>query len=377
MKKSRAKIAIVSDAIYPYNKGGKEKRIFEISTRLAKRGFDVHVYTMKWWETPELQRIENNVTLHAISPLYPLYSGERRSIAQAIKFSLHSFKLLKENFDVLEVDHMPHLILFPTKIVTIIKRKKLFVTWNEVWGKHYWVKYLGYIGYIAYLIERITLLLPDKFISISEHTTNKIKYFNPSAHIRTVPNGIDYEEIHKVKPAKKHYNVIFAGRFLKHKNVHMILKAIELCKKKLPNISCLLIGNGPELDQLNKQVQLLQLTNNVTFTDFFNDHKELYAHIKNAEMFVFPSEREGFGIVVIEANACGIPVITVNVKDNAAKDLIKEGVNGSVVKLSEKDISEKIHYYLTHKSNKDIISNMTKTYDWEKITDRIVEVYTT
>src|SRR5688572_4712282 len=97
-------IAIVSDAIYPYNKGGKEKRIFEISTRLAKAGHEVHIYCMKWWGADrrlsppasaarqgrnaqpinDNHRMENGVHLHAISPLYPLYSGQRRSIKQAL-----------------------------------------------------------------------------------------------------------------------------------------------------------------------------------------------------------------------------------------------------------------------------------------------------
>src|SRR5260221_6272725 len=88
MKNKDIKIAIVSDAIYPYNKGGKEKRIFEISTRLAKLGYDVHIYCMKWWSDKEDEKVENNVHLHAISKLYPLYSGQRRSITQAFFFAM-------------------------------------------------------------------------------------------------------------------------------------------------------------------------------------------------------------------------------------------------------------------------------------------------
>ena len=164
------KIAIVSDAIYPYNKGGKEKRIFEISTRLANAGNEVHIFTMKWWKEKTNHKIENNVNLHAISPLYPLYSGKRRSIKQATYFALSCFRLLREKFDIIEADHMPHLVLFSLKIVTLLKRKKLYATWNEVWGKSYWVEYLGHLGAIAYIIEWISARLPDKIIAVSEHT---------------------------------------------------------------------------------------------------------------------------------------------------------------------------------------------------------------
>ena len=127
----KLKIAFISDAVYPYNKGGKEKRLFEISTRLAST-HDVTIYCMKWWKDKETTRIENGVTLHAISPLYPLYSGERRAIKEAVLFSLHCFKLLREDFDILDADHMPHLVLFPLKIVCLIKRKMFYVTWHEV-----------------------------------------------------------------------------------------------------------------------------------------------------------------------------------------------------------------------------------------------------
>ena len=124
------KIAFVSDAIYPYNKGGKEKRIYEISTRLAKRGHNVHVYCMKWWKEKETHRIENGVHLHAISRYYPLYSGKRRSIKEAVMFAFACFKLIREDFDVIDVDHMPYFVLFSTKVVCIIKITKLISSWN-------------------------------------------------------------------------------------------------------------------------------------------------------------------------------------------------------------------------------------------------------
>src|SRR4030066_314621 len=47
------KIAFISDSIFPYNEGGKEKRIFEVTTRLAKKGHDIHIYCMKWGEGPK------------------------------------------------------------------------------------------------------------------------------------------------------------------------------------------------------------------------------------------------------------------------------------------------------------------------------------
>ncbi len=129
------RIAFVSDAIYPYNKGGKEKRLYDISTRLAKLGHDVHIYCMKWWDTKENDRVEHGVHLHAISPLLDLYTGKRRSIRQGLLFGISCLKLIKENWDIIDVDHMPFFPVIFTKVVCVLKRKKMIASWHEVWGK--------------------------------------------------------------------------------------------------------------------------------------------------------------------------------------------------------------------------------------------------
>ncbi|MHB9128730.1 MAG: glycosyltransferase, partial [Candidatus Humimicrobiaceae bacterium] len=139
------RIAFISDAIYPYNEGGKEKRIFEVTTRLACKGYDIHVYCMKWWEGLNNKK-ENGVYLHAISKKYSLYSGKRRSMIQALIFGLACLKLIKEDFDIAEVDHIPFFPLFSLKIICFLKKKKIIATWHEAWGKDYWQEYLGWRG---------------------------------------------------------------------------------------------------------------------------------------------------------------------------------------------------------------------------------------
>jgi len=64
--------------------------------------------------------------------------------------------------------------------------------------------------------------------------------------------------------------------------------------------------------------------------------------MKSSKVFVLPSTREGFGIVALEANACGLPVVTVNHGRNAACDFINNGENGFICELSAEYIAEKI-----------------------------------
>jgi glycosyltransferase involved in cell wall biosynthesis len=367
-------IAFVSDAIYPYNKGGKEQRLYAISTRLAKRGHNVHIYCMKWWKGKNT-RIENGVTLHAISKLYPLYSGKRRSIKQAVLFGLSCLKLAKADFDVIDVDHMPHLVLFPLKLVSVLKRKKLIVTWNEVWGRRYWIEYMGILGNAAYIIERLSVLAPDQIISISQHTTTKLTTtLSSNKEIVTIPMGIDYEAIQRVQPSKERSDIIFAGRLLSHKHVDILIKSVSVLQTEFPNIACYIVGEGPEKNNLVRLVKGLNLEPNITFFDFLDDHNALYALIKSSRVFVLPSTREGFGIVVLEANACGIPVITTNHKDNAANYLVN-GTNGLVVELDETDIASAINRLLQDKTNAEDMITFARQYDWENIYKLVEELY--
>lgn len=372
------KIAFVSDAIYPYNEGGKEKRLFEVTKRLAKKGHDIHLYCMKWWEGSRDRR-ENGVKLHAICKKYPLYAGKRRSMIQALMFGLACLKLVKEDFDITEVDHIPFFPLFFLKPICILKRKKIIATWHEVWGKDYWLEYLGWRGIFGYLAEKLSVFKPDEIISVSGCTTKKLKdNLRSRKKIYTIPNGNDFEKIQKIKPAARKFDIIFAGRLLSHKNVDILIKSIHLIKEKKQEIKCLIIGEGPEKKNLETMAKKLNLEKNIEFSDFLETYNDVYARMKSSKVFVLPSTREGFGIVVIEANACGIPVITVSHKDNAAENLIEEGKNGFICYLKEEKIADKIIRVLKNSlagKMKKSCMDFAKKYDWNEIVDKIEEVY--
>src|SRR3989344_3620322 len=262
------RIALVSDSIYPYNKGGKEIRSYELAKKLSENKYKVDFYTMKFWKGKNSIK-KYGFNLHGISKEYPLYINQRRSIKQGILFGLSAFKLLRKNFDVLDADHMVYFHIWPCKLACLIKRKKLIVTWHEVWGKEYWKEYLGWKGIFGYWMEKLSSKLPNKIIAVSEQT---------------------------------------------------------------------------------------------------KENSEVLSLMKSSKLFVLPSTREGFGITVIEANACGIPVITTKHKDNASRFLIDEGNNGYTTDLNEYDLSNKIEKSL-EKANKSgwNTKQYVKKYDWNNI----------
>src|SRR5665213_321169 len=102
----RVSVAVVTDAIYPYHRGGKEIRYYEMLPRIRET-LDVRVYTMHWWDEKSKTRWEHGVEYEAICRLFALYNDVRRSMLEAIAFALACLRLVGRRFDVVEADHMP------------------------------------------------------------------------------------------------------------------------------------------------------------------------------------------------------------------------------------------------------------------------------
>ena len=377
--KKKPKLALVYDAVYPYIKGGAEKRFYEVAKRLSKN-YEIHLYGMKLWKGEEVIQ-KNGIYYHGICENISLYTEDKkRSISQAVRFGKSSFKLIKEDFDIMDCCGFPYFSLFPAKLACLIKRKPLITTWHEVWGKKYWKEYLGWKGIFGYWIEKLASKLPNKIIAVSEHTLKRLQEILnvKKEKIKVIPNGIEFEKIQSVKLSKEKSDIIFAGRLLKNKNVDLLIKSIGRTIKdsKNKNIKCIIIGDGPERENLKKLVKQLNLEKNIIFKGFIEKSEDVLSLIKSSKVFVLPSTREGFGIVVIEANALGTPVIVINHPENASKDLIEKGKNGFVCEFSEKDLSKKMKVLIddSYKMKMNCIES-AKKYNWENIIKKFVEVY--
>jgi glycosyltransferase involved in cell wall biosynthesis len=369
------RVALVSDTVPPFHKGGKEKRIERLTVALRRRGYEIDIYTMQWWP-PDSQYRHNGIAYHALSKLYPLYAGERRSIREGLLFSLACFKLVFRDFDVIEADHMPYFPLFSLKIVALLRRKPLYGTWHEVVGQAGWRQYLGYpAGRAAYLIERLSVRLPNKIVAASDHTAEQLRrVLGYRGSLTVVANGIDYERIRAIAPASATSDICYVGRLVAHKNVDLLIKAVARLAADQPKVRCLIIGGGPEFEHLQALIKRLGVARNVTMTGLLEDSREVYAHLKASRLFVSPSSREGFGITVLEAYACGLPVITIKHPDNAAQYLIRPGA-GAICAPTAAALSKTMRRLLREPS-KDIAALVNApALDWQAQLDKLDEVY--
>ncbi len=223
----RMKIAIIYDVIYPFVKGGVEKRVWELAVRLSRRGHDVHLFGMKFWDGKDIINREG-VTLHGVCPAHNLYTHGRRTIGEAVYFGIKLIcPLAKEKFDIIDCQQFPYLSCISAKVVAVIKKTPFIITWHEVWGD-YWYTYLGNIGFLGKCIEQLVSRLTPHVVAVSRSTARNLTISGIRRPIRIIPNGIDLPRINATPPSDEPSDIIFVGRLIKEKHVDVLIQAFGL-----------------------------------------------------------------------------------------------------------------------------------------------------
>ncbi|HET9848893.1 MAG TPA: glycosyltransferase family 4 protein, partial [Candidatus Dormibacteraeota bacterium] len=371
------KVAILSDAISPFHQGGKETLHFERTTRLAGRGHEVRIFTMHWWQGREREVIRDGVHLYAIGPRIPLYTRKgRRSIWQSVVFGLSTIRLIwAPAFDVLDVDQFPFSQFFVARLVCSIRRKPMTATWHEVWDPTYWKHYMGWLGRIGVWLQRSALRRADLVFANSALTASRLTSWMGVDQSRVLvlpPAGI--ESLRLPTPTagvSRTIDCIFIGRLLSHKHVDVLVRALAT----LPGVSGLIIGNGPERDRLQALAGEFGIADRLRF-ETTSSHDAVIDRLRAARLFVSASTREGFGISVFEANACGVPALVVRHPDNSALEMVRDGKNGLVCDLDAEAIAERIGAYLADPAMQVRMSRAAEkaaaAYSWESHVSRMV-----
>jgi glycosyltransferase involved in cell wall biosynthesis len=164
--------------------------------------------------------------------------------------------------------------------------------------------------------------------------------------IKIIPTGVD------LSLAKENYSspirprwdipegapvVAFAGRIAKEKNLELLLNAFSLTMQKLPDAHLLLIGGGPWADHIQALTREMNLSSHVHLSGFL-PRQEVYQALNHVQVFVFPSLTDTQGIVVLEAMACGLPVVAA--KSGAVAEILRNGEEGLVVEPNPEAFAE-------------------------------------
>ena len=172
--------------------------------------------------------------------------------------------------------------------------------------------------------------------------------------------------------------LLFVGRTIGTKNEVALLKALPAILKSCPDTNLTIIGDGYWHDTLKQVAKKLGIEQYVTFLRHV-PHKEIVTYYKNANVFVFPSFSEGLPKVVLEAMACGLPVVASNVDGN--NELVIDGYNGYLIDpYNIDDMVEKVVHLLKNKelaikmgqNGRDIV---LKSFTWDNIAKLCNEYY--
>lgn len=363
------RVAIVYDAVFPYVKGGAERRYYELALRLAARGHDVHWYGMHYWDGPAEER-RDGVSYHGVCRPLPLYTESgRRSILQALVFGLACLKLLRRRHDVIDCCGFPFFSLFSARLAVALRGGMLVSTWHEVWGAAYWKAYLGRLGVAGAAVERLAARIPHLIVAVSKATAERLAGdLRRGGTVRTLPNGVDAAHIEGIAGSHQSYDIAYAGRLCDFKHLELLVEALPAVLARRPSATCLIIGDGPHRQTLEKYTAEAGVADAVTFAGFVEDQSNFYGMLKACRVFALPSRREGFGIVVLEANAAGLPVVVVDHPDNHARDLIGDS-NGEVVVPDAAALAEAILRLLGEEPGlrAEACREVARRHDWDSI----------
>lgn len=365
------KIAFVYDALYPAIKGGVEKRLYELGRRLAEK-HEVHWYTFDWFGRGNFEL--DGMTIHSLGKPVDLYRGNVRDPFEALTFSFRILKKMRGSYDVVDCQEFPYLHAYPLRF-KFPNIPGFVITWHEYWGE-YWREYLPIGSYFGKLAENGLLNLTENHVVVSKHTLRRLLRVK-RRKFELVPNGIDFDLIQSIPPHPElGYDAIFVGRLIQHKNVDFLLRTLRVLVDYVPDFTLGVIGDGPQRKYLEELAKKLGIERSVEFLGFMPSFGEVISIIKSSKVLAFPSTREGFGIVVLEANAAGVPVVTVDAPLNASQDLILEGKNGYVSSLDVTDFVEKL--LLTWERSSRMRSSslsLAREYDWDVISRKLEQYY--
>jgi glycosyltransferase involved in cell wall biosynthesis len=327
------RVCLAFDCLYPHSVGGGERWYRALADGLAARGHDVTYLTLRQWD-PAMGPGVPGVDVVAVAGDLPLYSDGRRSIGAQLRFALGVARHLAQHgsrYDVVQTPAL-HLALLGVLAVRSVRRFALVVDWFEVWRRDYWLEYLGPVaGRLGWYGQRVMGRSRHAALCFSRLHTERLSALGYDGEI-TLLEGLRDVEAEPPMPARP--VVVFLGRHIPEKRVTAVVPAVALARERLPDLRAVFFGDGPERGRILTQIRELRLEEAVDAPGFAAG-EQVHDELRTALCLLFPSTREGYGIVVVEASAVGTPTVVVAGPDNAAAELVEDGANGVVASSAE------------------------------------------
>jgi len=242
-------------------------------------------------------------------------------------------------------------------------------------GHIFYGYYSGRISRVFVYLEILAAHCCDRILNLTERGMNdhiRERIAKPEKFIVS-SCGIELDRFYRTPLQKRSSDeivVCWAGRAVLVKNLPMFIKAAGILQEKRVPVRCVIAGDGETLKECRKLASDLQLCN-IQFLGFRQDLPEIFAA---SNLFILTSLNEGFGRVIIEAMASGLPVIATCV--GGVPEIIYEGINGFLIPSDdEKQLADAIEKLVINESlRKQIGSNNKKVAEYYSLTNYINRV---
>ena len=324
------RVCLVYDCLYPFTIGGAERWYRNLAEGLAAGGHEVTFLTRRQWERGSEPVIEG-VRVVAVSPRMSLYRRGRRRTLPPLLFGLGVLAHLVRRgrrYDIVHTASFPYFPLLAAGVARRRARFRLLVDWHEVWTHDYWREYLGRVGgSIGWRIQRACLRVPQQAFCFSRLHERRLGALGLNGELTRLEG--QYLGGAGTAPRAARMVAVFAGRHIPEKRVPALVPALAEARRQIPALRGEIYGDGPDRTKVLRAIAELGLDGAVEAPGFV-DAALLEDALASALCLVLPSRREGYGLVVVEAAARGVPVVVVADPDNAAVELVEEGVNGAI-----------------------------------------------
>lgn len=302
------------------------------------------------------------------------------SVASRLQFMISSlFKASKEKADIIEGSN--YICLIPAFFAARLSGAKAVAWYADVYDRS-WFEHLSLpVASLGFILEKIGLSLRwDHVIAMSQTTKDKlIARGIPSESISIVYGGVDIDLLTSF-PGDSKFNkptIITTARLVSYKRIQDLIHSFKLVKQTISEAQLQIVGDGPERKKLEELVVQLSLTESVTFTGALS-HEEVLRLMKKCHVFSLPSEVEGFGLVSIEAAACGLPYVSTNIP--ATREITHKGSGGYLYppgdyKQSARHMIKLLSNPSLFASKKDAAVRMAQEYDLKRIHAQTEHVY--
>lgn len=383
------RVAMFSWEFPPKSVGGLAQHVFDLTRALIDQGVEIHLFTLGEPGLPEYERV-NGVFVYRVIP-YNVSSPDFTTWVSQLNVAMleKAIPVFSESNDFQVLHAHDWLVAYAVRALKHAYRIPMIATIHATeYGRNYGLhnntqRHISDVEWwLCYEAWRV--------ICCSHHMEGELKYVFqvPDDKLEIIPNGVDANNfiqknnnISRNNYAAQDEKIVFyVGRLVREKGVQVLLDAIPMILKQVPDIKFVISGKGPHQGELQSQATRLGISNKIYFTGYIDEYTRntLYSW---SDVAVFPSLYEPFGIVALEAMAAKTPVV---VSDTGGlSEIVRHNYDGlKAYPGNPSSLADMILLILKNPQQAQQLQNnayqkVKQKFNWQDIAVKTSEIYKT